>query len=248
MSTDKIIDRIQKLLALARNAGTEHEAANAALRARELMRQHDLDEASLRVDDASKQAEPIEHGFTLTDTKKRVMWHGQLALGVAALYDCRAWTNGGADSTDRGMRLFGRKSAVSAASYTFHYLVREVEDLCDRLAPNEGKAYRNAFRLGAASRLRDRMQVEIRRRDAKERSATSHTDFDSKNEQALAIVLRDRNDVIAAYEVFSKAQGFVTQRGAHYSSGNGFAAGKAAGDTVQINGGRGLRAPREQLK
>lgn len=260
MATD-IVDKIRKLLKLAEGSGNEHEAANAAARARALMAEYELSEAELRVADSTKEAEPIVEDHTLTETKRKVAWHGTLSWAVAQLYDCHAWFSGGR------RKLFGRKSAVQAASYTFAYLVKEIDRLAEEHDPTGDRTYRNSFRLGAAMRVRDRIKtmVDERKRAEVAPPAPRPNPFDPSivsvasppaASAALVLVQRDKLEVDNSYKAFGErhfaktATGKVKTHRQSYTirSNEGFRAGVRAAGDININGGRGLRAPSAALK
>lgn len=160
-----ILERIKKLLRLAQNAGSEQEAALAAQRAAQLMAQHEIHEASINLDgpDEVRAVEEIVKEHPVTFTKKRVAWHIRIASAVAASYGAECYTNGGYSETEKnGIRFFGRLSAVQAATYTTLYLIRKVEEITDAKAPQSlyARSYRNAFRLGCASRIGARINEE----------------------------------------------------------------------------------------
>ena len=152
----RIIEKIQKLLRLAQNAGSEAEAALAAQRAADLMAAHEIHEAEISLADPTelRAPEPIEKCFEVTTTKKRVAWHMRVTNAVARSYGAMAYWSGGR------VVLFGRLSAVQAANYTAHYLMREVDKITDKEAATTAgysKTYRNSFRLGCANRVADRL-------------------------------------------------------------------------------------------
>lgn len=160
-----VLERIKKLLRLAQNAGSEQEAALAAQRAAQLMAQHEIHEASINLDgsDEIRAVEEIVQEHPVTYTKKRVAWHIRIASAVAASYGAECYTNGGySDAEKNGIRFFGRLSAVQAAAYTTQYLIRKVEEITDAQAPQSlyARRYRNAFRLGCASRIGARINEE----------------------------------------------------------------------------------------
>lgn len=174
LSEDKL-HKIKKLLDLSRNAGSEAEAALAAARAAELMTRHNLTEAELRLLDPTNTAEPIEKAFALDGSvpKRMAAWKATVAYAVAHLYGCHQYYCGGQ------LRLLGRKSACEAVQYTYHYLVREVDELCEKIYESTGlklgrgdaKRWRNNFRLGASNGLSRRLhvkkaQTEQERKDA----------------------------------------------------------------------------------
>jgi hypothetical protein len=166
---NKIIDRIQKLLRLAQNAGSEAEAALAAQRAADMMAEHEIHEAELALanDAETRQAEPIEKCFEVTKTSKRVAWHMRVTNAVARTYGSMAYWQGGR------VVLFGRLSAVQAVNYTSHYLMREIEKMTDREAPTStySRTYRNAFRLGCANEVANRLALRLALEEQKRKEA-----------------------------------------------------------------------------
>ena len=241
---NSIIDRIQKLLRLAQNAGSEHEAALAAQRAAELMAQHEIHEAEISLDaQAPRVVEPIDKRFQVTATRKKVAWHMRIINGVARTYGARAyWTRG-------AIQLFGRLSAVQAASYTSQYLMREIESITDAEAPSpqHSRAYRNAFRLGCASRVASRLDEQTAaKRAPKHTHAEAPVGAPAPIDDAppppsagvIAIVEKDHAEVERAYANFSRTWGGSARVG-QVSSGSGYSAGQAAGGRVRLGGGRG---------
>lgn len=263
-----ILERIKKLLRLAQNAGSEQEAALAAQRAAQLMAQHEIHEASINLDgpDEVRAVEEIVPEHPVTFTKKRVAWHIRIASAVAASYGAECYTNGGySDAEKNGIRFFGRLSAVQAAAYTTQYLIRKVEEITDKQAPQSlyARKYRNAFRLGCASRIGARINEETqaekqklgkRRKEAERFEARAderakREQFDVSDEGGapdveniptppasagvLARVEKEREEVHTAYKTYSKKWGRSTSIGS-VSSGSGYEAGKAAGDRVKL--------------
>jgi len=252
---DSIIDRIQKLLRLAKNAGSEHEAALAAQRASELMTQHEIHEAALALDaQAPRIAEAIDKRFQVTDTKKKVAWHMRVINGVARTYGARAyWTRG-------RIQLFGRLSAVQAASYTAQYLMSEIETITDAEAPSprHSRAYRNAFRLGCASRVAERLDEQTAAKRAPKNTEHAHADHKAApaadappppSAGVIAIIEKDRAEVEQSYANFSRSWGGSARVG-QVSSGSGYNAGQAAGGRVRLGGNArgGLKAGQGSLK
>lgn len=256
----KIIERIQKLLRLAQNAGSEAEAALAAQRAADMMAQHEIHEAELALANAEqpREAEPIEKCFQVTSTKKRVAWHMRITNAVAKTYGAMAYWTGGK------VVLFGRLSTVQAVSYTAQYLMREVEKLTDREAPSPtySKTYRNAFRLGCANRVAVRLdeleearkakahyaanvetatdvvtedEMDAAAEDSGEFTPTPTPDAPAASSMALAVIEKDRKEVEDEYKNFSRKWRTGAAIG-KVSNGSGYSAGRAAGDRVNISG------------
>lgn len=263
-----IIDRIQKLLRLAQNAGSEQEAALAAERASQLMAQHEIHEAMLNLDapTETRAVEEIVKHHDVTTTRKKVAWHMRIVNGVAATYGAYAYWQG------PRVVLFGRLSAVQAAAYTSQFLIREVERICDANAPRArfSRGYRNAFRLGCAARIEARLQavadmergkMQRRVRHEARGAGADHENFDvsdvAGNENAsdeiptppasagvIARVERDREEVKQAYTDYSKK--WRSARVGQVSSGSGYKAGRAAGDRAKLPGRTRGGLPRGQ--
>lgn len=259
MTDTKIMDRIRKLLKLSENAGNEHEAALAAERAAELMVEHEIHEAQISLDEPNepRTPEPLDHCHKVTETTKRVAWHMRVVGAVARSYGAHAYWYGGA------VVLFGRLSAVQAASYTSQYLMREIERVTDAEAPTRAqnitdggysKSFRNAFRLGCASRIAHRLDEKTRpsKLTKMPNGAVNLVDIEEESEEtpspsagALTVIKRDRAEVAQAYKAFSKGWKSSGTVG-HFSSGGGYAAGREAGGRVSLGGGGRGGLPRGQ--
>ncbi len=247
-----VIARIRKLLKLAGNAGSEAEAALAAERAAELMRAHEIHEAQVSIDEPNmpRTPEPIEQKYQATDTKKKVAWHMRIAVAVCKSYGARAYWHGGR------VMMFGRLSAVQAASYTCQYLFREVERITDSEAPTGtySRSYRNAFRLGCAQRVGDRLYAAHKNQEARRAVAkpvaeprVNIEDVEPPPPSAgvLAVIEKDHAEVEEEYKRYSKKW----RKGRHVgqiSSGSGYDAGQEAGDSINIRGGGRGGLPRGQ--
>lgn len=249
-----VLDRIRKLLRLAGNAGSEHEAALAAKRAADLMAEHEIHEAQLRLDQPdAAPPEAIDEDHQLTKTRKRVAWHATIARAVAESYGARIYNRQGT------IRLFGRLSAVQATEYTVQYLFAEVDRLCDDhcdrnptrgplgVAMRPDRRYRNAFRLGCSKRIAERIEAQASEAERARKAATAAAREVSLKAGpssavaaagALMLIDKDRAQVESEWTRYKSARGMRT--GAAYgsvSSGNGYTAGKAAGDRANLGGG-----------
>jgi hypothetical protein len=265
MEIEKVMSRVRKLLQLSRSTN-EAEAALAAQRAAELMAEHNLTEAVMRVQGGDVQpAEPIVTGWAVGtpdgrpqfEGRKRVAWKGSIASAVAHSFGCKSYWWG------PNTCLFGRQSAVQAAEYTTAYLCAEVDRLADAAweaseQNYEGggwaRSWKGSFRLGAASaiagRLREAKHAErMARRQAAQDAAQDVPEGVPVNPQALALVERDAAEVDTAYSDHSK-----DWKGGGYgaigriSSGGAYQAGKSAGGHLHLGGGRaGLGAGSKRL-
>lgn len=277
---DKILDRVRKLLALAEGAGSEHEAAAAAGRATALIAEYQLTEAQLRVDQPELPAEEIEKAARLEPDeplvgRKRVAWRETIASAVASDLGVRMywkhkrdWNRGGRRYSD--VVGFGRESAIQTWRYTCQFLWRQIDELAEASAPENTwqslRAWRNAYRVGCAQRISERIWLARQEREREpvpthvndERDAAGDAAGDASGgagdgvevdrSKALAIVERDREEVEREYKAYSKGWGTVASIGST-SSRNGYDAGHEAGDRVSLGGKRAaLPAGQGRLK
>jgi hypothetical protein len=249
-----ILDRVQKLLRLARNAGSEAEASLAAQRASELMAEHEIHEAQIALDDPDARRAPEaideEHNIGLGG-KRRVAWKHRIINAVAATHGVEVYWSAIRDphtpgQYEQSLALFGRLTAVQTASYVVQFLFAEVErftvEHCDGVV-KPPRGYRNSFRLGVATRIAERL------REAREtREATTP----SPSAGVMVHVQKDREQVAEAFESYGKAHGFRETRaiGQYTAHGGAFRAGKRAGDRAEISSRArgGLPAGQHSLK
>lgn len=171
-----IIERVKQLLALAdtRRNDNINEAAAAAKLAYKLMAEHRLRQFELREGD---RAAPPPAPFERRDLMARLGhsrvtdWRFNLLVDVAESYRCRTVAVWGEDGS---MEIFGRPSDLDAVSYTFFYLVREVERqvrrlgrTCRKRLPAARRRWFRDARLGMVEavgrRLRNQRAGEERR-------------------------------------------------------------------------------------
>lgn len=149
---DAIIEKIKKLMRLAKSSN-EHEAALAAARAQELLSKYNLDEAEL-----TEQEIPKEAGVASVNNvvKKPAAWVYLLASAVAGAFDSKYF-----HSSDSGqVRFVGVDLDHEVASFTFGYLYRSINRLASnfmgksyqrRLTPKYRKKARVSYCLGCTS-------------------------------------------------------------------------------------------------
>jgi len=114
--TDRaIIDKIRKLFALAKGS-TEHEAAAALAKAREMMDAHGLSDAHIAM------AEIEEASARASRTQKPPRWETYLCLAVRRALGVEAFINKDGDRT-----YVGRAPAAEIASYAFSVLFRRLK-------------------------------------------------------------------------------------------------------------------------
>ena len=141
MSIDpKIVDKIQKLLALG-TSPNEHEAAAAIAKAQSLMEQYDLEMADLQKPVADTAIEQTD-GEVFAVRGKPEEWRNEIANAVArtsglmvvntSVQHTRKTTTGKIiTSWESGYSFIGYKRDLELAKYSVAFLLSEVQRLCD---------------------------------------------------------------------------------------------------------------------
>jgi hypothetical protein len=256
---EKIIERIQKLLALAQSSNV-HESATAAGQAAKLMAEHELDMADLQQHAAQKEApEAIELNVAMASASKQVdRWRGLLADGIASGFGCHIWWHrywaeiNGTRAVVAQLRILGRKSNVQTCVYLYSYLEKEVARLAHeawaaqvpRPLASAAVRWRNSFQMGAASEIAKRikeMRAEVNR-------AAS---CDASRSTALVVVQQRQEEVTKAYADFSRKARLRSMGAAsHKTDVDAYLRGRDAGAEVSlgVDNGRGLPTPQKAVR
>ncbi len=149
---DKAIDRVRKLLALAKS-DNPNEAAQAAARAQEILDRYELDAAMIEsTNEEESDHEEIENfhdkSAPLYMSGKMPVWRSCLARSISEANGCIVLLyprSGGGKTID----IIGRASDVQKVRYLFSYLAREVDRLAERDGRGCGRTWINNYRLGA---------------------------------------------------------------------------------------------------
>lgn len=172
-----ILEKVQKLLALAAaNANTtEHEAASAATKARELLDKYDLSMTELEHLEAEVVETPCDTG-----TRQPHYWMRRLAVVVCDAFNCKTFRYGGR------MVMVGAKADTQIAQYLYAYLFRTIDRLyreyyqsLDRsgqlsMLQMRGvtRSYMQSYATGLVKGIDEKLRVHARSR---ERMATYRT-------------------------------------------------------------------------
>jgi hypothetical protein len=145
--TEKLLDRVRKLLALAGSPNV-HEAALAAARAQALIEEHRL-HAALAAEEAA-EAEPVDSGAgaPLEVTRRPRKWKGVLAARLAEVNGCVAYTV--VDGREERLLLAGRADDRAAVAAIWDWLVQRLEWASATEGAGRDRAWHEAFRVGAA--------------------------------------------------------------------------------------------------
>lgn len=230
MESEKILDKVRKLLKLAGNNPNAEEAALAAAKAQELILRHKLDMASIDVE--AEAQEPVQGMFAHDPLEESLAggktWRGRLAVILCRQNACCPVKVG------QSLRIIGTASNVATVRYLYAYVVLEIERLMRQwvleCGGRVGKTPRNNFRTGAVSGVAERFK-ELERKVRHEYAGT----------MALVRVDQEAQRLAAFVETQKLRNG---ARPHQQYDARGYEAGRAAGRTISFNkqvGGRGGR-------
>lgn len=208
-NTEKTLDRIRKLMAMAGDSGSPNEAAIAMKRARLLMDKHQISELDLKTETASNLGEAKIIYF---DT-----WAGRLALQIAKLNDCIV----SLDQSDNGLPIVRFKGYLVDAvtcQEMFPYLCA-----CSTngAKPFKGKSAKLDFHQGFAAGIQEQIAEIIKERATQTLS----------NGQSLVIVKKNIVEQKFGVQKYGKSR----SRKVSNSYYDGVKAGKNTSLNRQIN-------------
>ena len=154
MQYEDALRKIQGLLKLADSANA-NEAAAAAGRAQALMDRFKIDAAmaELDTDEDVVDEETIACADPLAEGVKQ-NWKKCLADGISLANGCKILNSSGR------ILIFGKPSDIMTVRYLFSFLVREIDRLCDLECKGCGRTYRNNYRMGAQSKIKERLKAQ----------------------------------------------------------------------------------------
>lgn len=230
---EAVISRVKKLLDRAAGSDNEHEASQAAVRARDLMAAYHLEQAEVEAFGGQVEADPIVQEIGADVGARRVPWKTGLANSVAKLNGCYVWVLLGRRAS---LRYLGRRGDVQAARYTTEYLWAEVDRLTSEAASREKYAdrrWRNSFRLGVVNRLHERVDAIVG-----DRAQALKQGVDSGS-KALVVLARHKQEVDDAYQGLRKSRKFRSMGSSTRRHADAYDSGRAAGDSVHLGAARG---------
>jgi hypothetical protein len=240
-----IIEKIQKLQALADRAGTEHEAALAAQRVAEMCQRHNLDIGVATL--IEEETEASEARYVLPSTHLHA-YQSKLAAACDLLFHTyHCYHRGTLDIRRAGKGRFflrqvepgtklvfvGLKANVAAALETYRYLEASVESILDGHVragqPLKGRAAFRSFRIGVAHRIY---------KEALQARAAGEEHFE-ENEESQAVVWLEHELIRRYVEQNVRGGRGRSRRGA--TDGGAYRAGFDAGGKVDLHGARSSR-------
>lgn len=251
MNIQDAISKVRKLLALSKSQNI-NEAALAASKAAAIMQEYCIEEAALHTPDSFSD-EPVNSYIFETDkpSRKKIRWRMQIATGCAKVFGCESyWQYGYLIS------LIGRESDVQGARYLFDLIAPQVEQLADEQWNRVGqfnsydkRSWMHAFRLGCASTVRERMELQVAERMSKLREeARENQKLLSWGESSNALMVI--NSRLLKVDQFMGSLNLKPSRKASISDVSGYHSGLRAGHKVNIGGQAkaGLNAPARMFK
>ena len=258
-ATDRAVERVRQLLALAKSSN-EHEAAAAAATAAKIMEAHRIDEAMIAA--AEKREHQSDDGFSLgADNvaarayKTTVRWYWGLAWGIATANRCmphflfvRARSSVGSRiQTKKRVAFAGKPSDAAACRYMLDAISNDVDRLADafveanRYGTFRSKSLRsigNNFRLGCAARICQRLDTIANEAAAeKRRQLSGSTAALVRLDDALRL-LDEQNDRLKEWLAEQQITYKNGRKPAAAVIADAFMAGFRAGETVRLQGGR----------
>lgn len=168
---DKIIERVQKLLALAGNNPNEHEAAAAMEKAHALLAEHNLSMSSIE-----QTKESSKRGEFGTKTNFSEVYYRDLWQAVGALYFCDyIWWRPNPKKRETHHFFIGQPHnaavAVSMAQYLTGVATRSARE-AGKEAGRKDFRFFNSFMHGCSGRLVSRIYERKRQAEAGAATAT----------------------------------------------------------------------------
>jgi len=163
--SEKILNRVKKLLAMAADGSSPNEAAIAAKRARALMDKHQISEKDIVESDGFGE----ETGGRRRQAIPK--WEQFIAVKCAMLNDCKVTYDYGKWHEDgKTFRFQGFESDVVVARFMYGYLVENGNRLCKRFmktAEGSGITVTNTFKMGYSRELCDKITEIIEERKSR---------------------------------------------------------------------------------
>ena len=223
MVETSIVERIKKLLALA-TSSNENESTAAAEKASVLLAQYNLGLADL----GPNHQEEIDQSGVET-TSKFVTWKMMLLSGIAEANGCTGMRN----TYSGSMFLVGSSTNLIVCKHLYEYLSSAIEKRAKyRKGSGRGLAYLNAFRVGCATRLRQRLLEQ------KWEMEESGIPGSADTAATPAIVVRsmfEKNQQAIAKYLETLGGKVKTRTGSQISSEAGYNSGYEVGDKISLN-------------
>jgi hypothetical protein len=232
---EKIIQRVQKLLALGQS-DNQHESELAITRANELMTKHQLAMSDVEVNELKASA-IIREAYTVPGQKMKLLWIETLAYGVARMFDGVTLVNSSLHGTRFAFVGFPEDVELMKAMFEhlysnwhlivardlFHAKEHHKEKSWTPWAPRDTMKFKQGHGQAYAIVIYNRCIEAVNIRNTEVRTTTTGT---------ALVVAKD-----AALTAYGEAAGWVTSKKRKQTRGSnaGMLAGRAAGYAARIN-------------
>ena len=200
MASEKIIKRIQALLALGTSAN-EFEANNANAEAQRLISKHQIDQAE--IDSTNRVKQEIVSVEIDSGSKSNILWKTRLIATLAEVNNCFIYTqkresnevsktNPNKQASDYTVYIVvGSKSNVELVEILFALILNQVEYFAKEFQPSiksrtVGKSEKNSFKLGIVTRIGQR------HRDTKEEVVKEYKELKGSISTALVYIEHEK--------------------------------------------------------
>ena len=215
----KIVERIQKLLALSQSSN-ENEAASALAKAQAMLAEHNLSMAEVQVRTGVKSAYVRE----IYNLNSHDNWRRFLLGEIAHNNFCHVVTHGGTLSVS----LVGERDNIQVVQVMYASIASQLERLAVawyRVYQHNGgyvaaRTWKNNFFIGAVMTIRQRLENEKRAFEA------------SSNVCRSLVVVKDRDLREAVQRIFPQARPGRSLR--YTPAPDGYARGREAGQQVRF--------------
>jgi hypothetical protein len=207
----RIVEKIQKLMRLAKDGGaSENEAATAARMAEAMMRKHNLEHADVIIEEVKDKAN-MDRSWSRPTSRKNAprankdlpSWAESLCVYVAELFDCHACKQIVDLPQGKCMVVvfYGYKDDVKMCAWIYDYLCDTIRRLAkqfekDHCAGSDNAETRlmvDSFRRGCAQSIS--MQLDA--------ATKAKTQDNTKSSTGTALVVAKRNAVAQHFGEFS---------------------------------------------
>ena len=245
MTDEKILIRISKLLAMAQDTSSPHEAAIAAKRAASLMMKHNLAEADVIIKEIGDDDITKEYSENRSRAKMP-RWMESLAVPVGNLMDCairKSTYYGGSTNVTRMcvVTYLGQKDDAQVAAWIFDYLIDQIKRLAKKRRVQLRKQYgaghgvnMEDYRMGVVHEiLRTLAEMKREKEDALKVHSTG---------TALVVLKGQLIEKKFGETSYGKMDDYGVEDNANYT------AGRIDGQKVRINQAIGADEPKERIQ
>lgn len=169
MYDTKIVERIQKLLRLRDNAGTQAEAENAAAKVQELLFKHNLEMSEVESHTPDSEKSKVERQFFASDQgKNESTWVSQL-YGVLARYNfCMVVIHHGDmryKNRNPEIAVLGKPENIAVVNYLADWLVPRIRSMSketfnDYSGYEKRGKFTRGFLVGCVSGIQNKLHTE----------------------------------------------------------------------------------------